>query len=353
LHPLAHCLWVLAVAAIALSTRNPVYLGVVLFAVWLTYRAALKAATSSAWGSIVRLGLWIWAITIPFNAITAHVGRYELFRLPPQLPLVGGPITLEGILFGFLNGLALVLLLAAFAAFNMMVDQAQLLRLLPAAFYHAGMISSIAVTFIPVTASTFAEIKQAQTLRGHRFRGMRDLLPIMAPLLAGALERSIQLSEAMESRGYGSSVQPLSRRAELALQVLALLSLLGLTLGLFLRAYGQTSRLLGQLLAFASTAALLAVIWAQGRRVRRTHYRRWHWTGQSLVLAGCAALSLATTLSAPLWGPDALHYYPYPPGSLRPSLAWPVLLAIIPLFAPAILLRLQAGHDSGEAKTHE
>jgi energy-coupling factor transport system permease protein len=53
----------------------------------------------------------------------------------------------------------------------------------------------------------FQQIREAQSIRGHRFRGIRDLLPVLMPLLMGSLERAFQLAETMTARGFH---QPLS-----------------------------------------------------------------------------------------------------------------------------------------------
>ncbi len=335
-HPLAFSLWVVAAAAVALGTRNPLYLGLLFVVIWLTYRAARQYNPRSNWGSIIKLGLWVWGITIPFNALSAHMGRYVLFTLPRAWPIVGGPVTAEGVLFGFLSGLSLVLLLTMFAAFNTAVDQYQLLRLVPSAFYHAGMIASIAVTFIPVMTSTFEEIRQAQMLRGHRFRGIRDLLPLVAPLLASALERSIQLAEAMEARGYGGSIQPLSARANLSLQLGLLLALIAMIAGLFLRVYSPQGYSIGGALAMAGAALLIGILWFQGRRVKRSHYKVWHWDRASLLVALSSVITLAVTLTADRWTASGLVYYPYPPGDLIPAFEPLLAAAILLLALPAV-----------------
>ncbi|MHB0878059.1 MAG: energy-coupling factor transporter transmembrane component T [Anaerolineae bacterium] len=336
-HPFAVTLWVVAAAALALSTRNPIYLALLLGCVWLTYRAARQYNPRANWGSILRLGIWVWAITIPFNALSAHVGRYILFTLPAGWPLIGGIVTVEGVVFGFLNGLSLVLLLSTFAAFNTAVDQYQLLRLVPSAFHHVGMIASIAITFIPVMSTTFEEIRQAQMLRGHRFRGIRDLLPLLAPLLASGLERSIQLAEAMEARGYGGNVRPLAPRTNLLLQLAMLAGLLGLVAGLFLRVYTTAGPLLGTALAAASLSLLTLTLWLQGRRLRRTYYRVWHWDQASTIVAAAAALSLLAGVTASVWSGGGLAYYPYPPNTLLPPFEPLLAAAVLLLALPAAL----------------
>ena len=50
----------------------------------------------------------LWLLTIPFTALTSHYGTIVLFRLPASWPIIGGPITLEAMLYGLTGGLALI-----------------------------------------------------------------------------------------------------------------------------------------------------------------------------------------------------------------------------------------------------
>ena len=48
----------------------------------------------------------------------------------------------------------------------------------------------MAITYVPETARHFQRIREAQAIRGHRLRGLRDWRPIVIPLLVGGLERA-------------------------------------------------------------------------------------------------------------------------------------------------------------------
>ena len=78
---------------------------------------------------------------------------------------------------------ALLTLITLFAAFNLRVDQAQILRLTPSFIYEAGLIVSIAVAFVPQMVLSAREIREAQRIRGHRMRRVRDMLPFLMALL--------------------------------------------------------------------------------------------------------------------------------------------------------------------------
>ena len=71
----------------------------------------------------MRFSVFLWLLSIPFTALTAHHGTIVLFRLPATWPIIGGPITLEAMLYGLTGGLALITLLLIFATFNVAVDQ--------------------------------------------------------------------------------------------------------------------------------------------------------------------------------------------------------------------------------------
>jgi energy-coupling factor transport system permease protein len=73
-----------------------------------------------------------------------------------------------------------------------------------------------AVRFIPVVMLDAFQIMDAQKSRGlelekgNLLKRMRNMIPILIPLVVNSVIRSGELAEAMESRGYGSSPRPTS-----------------------------------------------------------------------------------------------------------------------------------------------
>jgi energy-coupling factor transport system permease protein len=338
-HPLAWSAWLAAAALPALSTRNPLYLGLVLLAAGVTF-AALRDRSPAArsWGAFVRLGATLWLFTIPFALLTAHYGRIILFRLPASWPIVGGPVTGEALIYGFCSGLALVTLLVVFAVFNIAVDQASLLRMTPAFIYQTGVVAAIAVAFVPQMVAAWQAIREAQEVRGHRVRGIRDLLPLILPLLVTALERAMQLAESMEARGFGHQIVVVSSRRRIAGQLVVLAGLGALGIGLAGLWFWPERRTLMSLLAAAGGALLLFSFWEQGRRVRRSHFRRWFWARTDRIILISSIAAGVPWLAALLIRSEWLSYYPYPPYSPWPSFQPLLGLAIILLAIPGVLL---------------
>jgi energy-coupling factor transport system permease protein len=339
LHPVAWLAWLAAAALPALSTRNPLYLSLVLLAVGITYTAlGRRNPTARSWSAFVRFGAFLWLLTIPFTMLTSHAGTIVLFRLPRTWPIIGGAITLEAFLYGLTGGLALISLLLIFAAFNVAVDQARLLRMTPGFLYQAGVVAGIAVAFVPTMVATWQEIREAQQVRGHKVRGVRDLLPLILPLLVTALERAMNLAGSMEARGFGGQVVVASSQQRLAHQLALLggLSLVGL--GLAVNAFWPELALMGYLQLAGGFALMLWSFWDVGRRSKRTRYRRWPWTRLDRVMfvvgAGGALAWGAILLLRPGW----LHYYPYVPYSPWPAFHPVVGLVLLLLALPGLLL---------------
>ena len=252
--------WLIAAALPAFMLRNPLYLVLVLGAAWIVYAILGRSSPMGAsWGAFVKFGFVLFAMTVLFNVVSIHIGRIVLFRLPQGLPIVGGAITLESIIAGAVSGLALLTILVVFAAFNAVVDHYQLLRATPAFLFQAGVVVSVAITFVPQMVLSARQIREAQRIRGHRFRGLRDLLPLILPLLASGLERAIQLAEAMEARGFASAVAPVSGRQATFNQLRSLTALLGLLAGLFVMAYFPNRSLAGWGLVAAGSLSLIHI----------------------------------------------------------------------------------------------
>ena len=329
--------WLVAAAVPAFTLHNPLYLALVLGAAWIVY-SALGRTTSAggSWGSLIQIGLFFFAMAIPFNALSGHIGQTVLFRLPSSWPIVGGPITLEAVIAGAVNGLTLFTILVVFAAFNAVVDHYQLLRATPAFLFQAGVVLSIAITFVPQMVLSAREIREAQRIRGHRFRGIKDLLPLLLPLLANGLERAIQLAEAMEARGFGSAVEAPRRRQATWTQVGILAALLGLLSGLFIIAVFPEQSGWGWGLVAVGAGGMLTLFGLKGREVRRTRYRRLVWMWRDTAVALASAAVLAAVMTAKLTVPEVLAYSPYTPNGLlppfNPLVGVALLLLVLPVF---------------------
>lgn len=333
MNPLTWAIWVgVAVAAITL-TRNPLYLLLLLLGLTLVAEVVGRDGQRRTIDPIFFTAFVVVSSGL-LNALATRQGNTVLLRLPVDWPLIGGPITLESLAYGMINGLALGALIAAFAAFGAAMPVGDLLRLVPRAFYPLAVVAAVALTYVPLTIRQARQVREAQLLRGHRVRGWRDTLPLLVPLLIGGLERALQLAEALAARGFAADRPPFWTRATLGAGVAAVFA------GVLLRAVWGQGLLGAALIALGAGAAIYALR-AAGRGTPRTHYRAHGWGPRdALALAG-AGITLAALL-LPWPGRETLFYTPYLTLRVPP---------FDPLMAAGLLGLLGAAGDAGEIWT--
>jgi energy-coupling factor transport system permease protein len=303
----AWLLWVLTGLVIALGTSNPWYLLLIVSlvcALWPRRAGANAEGLLTLRGSL-RLAVYALLFGAAFNALIVRVGPSVLLRLPDWLPVLGGAFTVEAALYGALSALRFVTILFLFALFSRVVRAADLLRLAPSAFFELGLVVSIGLHLAPATLRAHREISEAQALRGHQPRGIRDLPPLLTPLVAGGLERALHLAEALEARGYGAQADERTARQA------GWLALLGIVIGGAALAAQSGSLLPGAVQAALYGLAGLLVARAMrllSRRGGRTSLRRGRWGAAEMLVGGGALAALLVVLAA---GPIAMSYDAY------------------------------------------
>jgi energy-coupling factor transport system permease protein len=352
-HTLTWLAWLCAAAFLALMNHQPLPTMLLIIATAGVFSAAgRRSALGQSWTAFLRLGLSAWSVALLFNLLSTHVGRIVLVALPPSWPLIGGPVTLEALLYGFANGTTLLATLLVFATFNLGIDQYRLLRWVPAGLYQAGLVVSVALAFVPHMVSTLKDIREAQRVRGHRFRGLRDLIPLFVPLITMALERSLTLAESIEARGFGgtaSTIQSDGRASTTSLVGLCLL-----LAGLLWEALRPQLRGFGTATALAGVALLVLALYRQGQLVQRTRYRREVWRPRDMLVTASSTVSLLLLFYLRATNPSALWYYPFPPSSPLPTFSPLLGIAATLIAAPAMVWPTQVprtGHGDARIRT--
>jgi energy-coupling factor transport system permease protein len=143
-------------------------------------------------------GLAVFLVT-PF---VATVGWHVLWN-GPSVPILGRlDVTREELHNGLFQGLRLTAVGLAFAAYALLLDHDRLVQ--GARFARRSVLSvALATRLVPTLERDAAGLVEALRGRGVEVTGTRGRARLLAPLLAGSLERALNLAEAMEARGYG------------------------------------------------------------------------------------------------------------------------------------------------------
>jgi energy-coupling factor transport system permease protein len=201
MNPRAVAAWSAASLFVVLFTSNPVYKVIVLAAAFsvLVARAGL--------GRIKRLlaGVaFIASFDALLNFVSAHLGGTVLFRLPDSVPALGGPYTLEALVFGISGGVTIAAAILAAAPFSVLLATDEVVDALPRALSRTGTAIAASLNLVPSIATSFTQVSEAQRFRGWKPRGPRSWAEVVVPVVLTSVEGSIQLAESMEARGYGS-----------------------------------------------------------------------------------------------------------------------------------------------------
>ena len=169
-------------------------------------------------------------------------------------------------------------LLCCIGAANTLANPKRALRVLPGALYELGVAVTVAISVAPQLVESVQRVRRARRLRAGSGKGFRALRSIAIPVLEDALERSLQLAAAMDSRGYGRHrhAPPAARRRLTAALMLA--GMLGLCAGVYgLLDAHRARRLLGLPALLGGALLCCAGLALGGRRVSRTSYRPDPW----------------------------------------------------------------------------
>lgn len=358
-HPVAWWLWALGLAVAATGTTNPLLL---LLIVAVAGYVVVARRGDAPWAKAFRLyllaGAVIVAIRVLFRVVFGGAGSTVLLHLP-SIPLPAaaagirlfGDVTAESVLGGLYDGLRLATLVICVGAANALANPKRLLKSVPTALYDIGTAVVVAISVFPQLADSAVRIGRARRLRGGPDRGRHALRAVLVPVLADAMDRSLLLAAAMDSRGYGRHGRS-TARSRTVTGVLTIAGLIGVCIGVYGVLDASTPRLLALPPLLGGLALAGCGFIVAGRRLRSTRYRPDPWGLAAWVTAGSGiatgALLYATTRL------DPANLYP----SLSP-LSWPqlsvlplvgILLALLPAWlTPPPATRGRSVADAGGA----
>lgn len=159
--------------------------------------AALRAPAERRWPYLIGT-LTSALLVVLLTPFVEVIGSHPLWT-GPTIPVLGRlDVTSEELANGLFQGLRLAAVGLAFAVYALRVDHDRLLA--GAGWARRSTVAvALATRLLPVLERDARDLRVA--LRGRR----AELGPVrlLSPLLAGSLERGLNVAEAMEARGYG------------------------------------------------------------------------------------------------------------------------------------------------------
>jgi energy-coupling factor transport system permease protein len=187
-----------AIVVVAFLYLNPLVLIAAAVAATL---AGLLAGARAAVRAGLKLGLSLALLIAVVNALVVDRGESVIARLG-DWPLLGQVnVTLEAIVAGAAYGLLAAASIVAFAVYSACVDPDRVLRALRPLAGRSALTATLVSRLVPVAAADAGRLRDAAALRGPAAapvgRG-----PLARRLLAGSLDRAVDVAATLELRGY-------------------------------------------------------------------------------------------------------------------------------------------------------
>jgi energy-coupling factor transport system permease protein len=164
--------------------------------------AGLVAGARRAVFAALRLGLGLALLITVVNGLVTDRGETVLLRLG-EWPLLGQVnVTLEALAAGAVIGLRAMVTMVAFAVYSACVDPDKVLRLLRPLAARSALTASLISRMVPVAASDAARLREAAALRGPAAAAV-GRAALARRLIAGSLDRAVDVAATLELRGYG------------------------------------------------------------------------------------------------------------------------------------------------------
>jgi energy-coupling factor transport system permease protein len=217
--------WIWSISLTAAALRGGENLILIITILIIIFIVA-KRGTDTLWGRSFNFALQIAISAMVIRFIFAVIiGTYlpgnVVFTLPQlQMPQwlagvrIGGEVTEQRLLSVLDESLTFALIVIAFGAATALSSPIQIIKMMSKRLYLFGVTLIIAFSVLPQILASYQRVKMARKFRGEAKINLRNFNKVLTPVLEESLERAIDLSAAMESRGFGYSKKPTSYRAE-------------------------------------------------------------------------------------------------------------------------------------------
>ncbi|MHA1340527.1 MAG: energy-coupling factor transporter ATPase [Promethearchaeota archaeon] len=161
--------------------------------------------------SYLKFGLYICIFVVVFNVLLNPNGTHYIYSV--YIPFFNYTliITIETIVNSLISSVSLILIIIIFGLINMLIDPDQLSMFfskirMP---YLLQFIIITAIRFFPLLLSDLSNVIDVQKSRGFELesknilKNLKNKMMLLLPLLTNSLDRSVQMAESLEARGFG------------------------------------------------------------------------------------------------------------------------------------------------------
>jgi energy-coupling factor transport system permease protein len=219
-------LWALALTAATLLLYHPLALAALVLAI---LGAGWGAGVGRELTRALRTALIVVPPIVVINVLVSRQGLTVFARLGDLGPFGQGDLTVEALVYGVVVALKVTVLILASALASLAVDPDELLRIFRRLSFRSALTASLAVRMVPVLAADAHRLAEAQRTRpgggsaegspgggvtggspgGGSARGVargaRGRVVLLSAVLAGSLDRAMDVAATLELRGFAAA----------------------------------------------------------------------------------------------------------------------------------------------------
>jgi energy-coupling factor transport system permease protein len=207
-NPLLTVAMLIEIIVFAFLFNNPVYLCVLLLNLVLI--SIVSQTLKKCLKFVKYIGI-IGVFVLILNMLLNRQGTTVILFIQTSLPIFGYIVfTAETIVYSLISILQLVVIMYSFALMNIIVNPDDFMKLMlkirmP---YVMALLITLTIRFFPQLVNDLKDITDVQRSRGFEidkgswFTRIKNRMILLLPLLTNSLERSIQVSEALEARAF-------------------------------------------------------------------------------------------------------------------------------------------------------
>ncbi len=178
--------------------------------------ALLLAVLGAGWGAGVgpRLARSLRTATIValpivlINVLVSRQGLTVFARLGDLGPFGQGDLTVEAAAYGGVIALKVTLLILITGLAGLAVDPDELLRMFRRLSFRSALTMTLATRMIPVLAADSQRLAEAQRTRPRgASSGTRGRVALLSAVVAGSLDRAMDVAATLEVRGFAGARQ--------------------------------------------------------------------------------------------------------------------------------------------------
>ncbi len=195
-------LWALSLTAAVLILYHPLVL-----------LALLLAVLGAGWGAGVgarlvrslRTALIVAVPIVLVNVLVSREGLTVFARLGDLGPFGQGDLTVEALAYGGVIAMKVALLILITTLAGLAVDPDELLRIFRRLSFRSALTATLATRMLPVLAADAQRLAEAQRTRPPgAVRGARGRIALLSAVVAGSLDRAMDVAATLEVRGFAA-----------------------------------------------------------------------------------------------------------------------------------------------------